>query len=291
MYELRYSACNCPPFFNLFTANRFCCSSSSDLTLFNLFVLALKRQMSLVGYFKKTLSRAKDFAVSATQFTPPFPRSKDLFKFDTPEACQNWIVGSDSEIGGQSEAYWGMNGKNAVFWGKISMEPPSNSNYDRSGYCAIRSKEGPSFLFKKERIDVSMFRYLELKVKGDDKHYMVNIATELYPNVIWQHRLHLFKHDEWKVVKIPFRDFVRTSSGFVQQEQIAMDRTAIKHIGISILEQGGEFCLELDYIRAVNTKNTLGDLDILADGEYVENGLIKRVKPGESIPREPLKWF
>ena len=247
--------------------------------------------MSLVGYFKKTAKYAQNLATEALKFSPPFPTEKMLFKFNTSQDCQKWIVGSDCEIGGSSEAFWGMNGKNAVFWGHLSMEPPKHSNYDRSGYCGIRSKEGESFLFRKERIDVQLFRYLEIRAKGDDKVYMVNICTELYPNVIWQHRLHFIKPNEWKTIRIPFRDFVRTSSGFIQQQQIAMDRSAIKHIGISILEQSGDFCLELDYIKAVNTKNTLGDLDILADGEYLEDGQVKKVQPGQSIPREKIKWF
>ena len=251
----------------------------------------LQGQMSFIGYFKKTCNYAQNLASKALEFNPPFPREKLLFKFNTVDDCQKWICGSDSEIGGKSEAFWGMNGSNGVFWGHLRMDQPKNSNYDRSGYCAIRSKEGESFLFKKERIDVQMFRYLELRVKGDAKTFMVNISTELYPNVIWQHRLNIIKPNEWKIVRIPFRDFIRTSSGFIQQKQILMDKSAIKHIGFSILEQSGEFCLELDYIKAVNTEHTLGDLDILADGEYLQDGRIKKLKPGESIPTEPIKWF
>jgi hypothetical protein len=42
-----------------------------------------------------------------------------------------------------------------------------------------------------------------------------------------------------------------------------MDRTKIKTIGFSILSQPGDYMLELDHIRAINTKDTLGDFDII----------------------------
>jgi hypothetical protein len=41
-----------------------------------------------------------------------------------------------------------------------------------------------------------------------------------------------------------------------------MDRSKVKTVGFSIVRQDGDFALELDWIKAVNLPNTLGDRDI-----------------------------
>jgi hypothetical protein len=64
----------------------------------------------------------------------------------------------------------------------------------------------------------------------------------------------------------------------VQKKQITMDRTKIKSMGFSILSQPGEFSLELDYIKAVNDKNTLGDYDIIDKDQFIdENGRLRSI--------------
>jgi hypothetical protein len=57
-----------------------------------------------------------------------------------------------------------------------------------------------------------------------------------------------------------------------------MDKTKIKTIGFSLVRQDGDFELEIESIKATNTKNTLGDYDILQPGETVDsNGFIKKI--------------
>jgi hypothetical protein len=49
-------------------------------------------------------------------------------------------------------------------------------------------------------------------------------------------------------------------------------------MGFSILSQPGEFSLELDYIKAVNDKNTLGDYDIIDKDQFIdENGRLRSI--------------
>ncbi len=62
-----------------------------------------------------------------------------------------------------------------------------------------------------------------------------------------------------------------------------MDTSQIRTIGFSLIRQPGEFELEIESIKAENTKRTLGDLDLLEDGEFVDsNGNIKRVDVSDS---------
>jgi NADH dehydrogenase [ubiquinone] 1 alpha subcomplex assembly factor 1 len=181
------------------------------------------------NYFKRTLKYISEETKNAFTFKPEIPKKLFLYDFKTVESLQEFIVGSDADIGGYSEAYWGLTPqKTGIFWGKLNQDT-SGTNLDKSGYVGLRSKERNFVLFHRERIDVSLFRYLEIHAKGDDKLWMINIITEgMYPTVIWQHRLKFKKPGEFEIVRVPFRDFVRTSHGFVQQKQLEMDKSKIK---------------------------------------------------------------
>ncbi|KAJ3416465.1 hypothetical protein HDV05_001623 [Chytridiales sp. JEL 0842] len=212
-----------------------------------------------------------------TGWKPDLP----MFQFNTVESLENFIVGSDADIGGLSEAYWGLTPqKTGLFWGRLSTEVPPTVKLQRSGYAGIRSRERPLTLFHHPRYDTSLFRYLAIRARSADrKQWFVNIQTDsFYPSYLWQHRLHFQKPGEWEVIMIPFRDFVLTSHGYVQKRQLAMDRSKVKTVGFSIVRQDGEFSLELDWIKAVNLPNTLGDRDLQ---------VVQRVEPSE---RETGVW-
>ena len=66
--------------------------------------------------------------------------------------------------------------------------------------------------------------------------------------------------------QIPFRDFVLTSHGYVQKRQLEMNRAQVKTVGFSIVRQDGDFSLELDWIKALNTPDTFGDQDMVVMG-------------------------
>eukprot|EP00842_Homolaphlyctis_polyrhiza_P000685 jgi/Hompol1/1617/HPOL_002729-RA len=219
----------------------------------------------LAAYVRRSLDQIKDDTSSALRFDLRLRKEKELFSFDSVEALERWVVGSDADIGGLSEAYWGFTQqRTALFWGKLSTEVPKNANFDRSGYAGIRSKEAPFTLFSRPAIDTTLFRYLAIRARGDQNQWFVNLRTDsLYPSHVWQHRVFFQRPGEWETIMIPFRDFVLTSHGFVQPEQMEMNRSAIRTIGFSIVRQPGDFSLELEWIKALNTPETLGDFDIV----------------------------
>ena len=53
-----------------------------------------------------------------------------------------------------------------------------------------------------------------------------------------------------------------TFGGYVQENQIPMEKNNISSVGLSTLNVDGDFSLEIDYINAVNTHETYGDLNI-----------------------------
>ncbi|KAI8898140.1 complex I intermediate-associated protein 30-domain-containing protein [Globomyces pollinis-pini] len=230
------------------------------------------------------------------QLRMPDETQKLLFKFNNIETLQDWLVGSDADLGGYSEAYWGLTPENtALFWGTISTKVPEGLSIERSGYAGIRSKEKELTLFHRPRIDTSMFRYLKIRAKGDKRDWMVNIRTDsVFPTFIWQHRLFFRTPGEFETILIPFRDFVRTSHGYVQPQQLRMNREKVKTIGFSVVRQPGDFSLEIDSISLYNSPNTLGDFDVLDYGQYIDkDGFLKRLRPGESPPSilDRVQWF
>ncbi|KAJ3023159.1 hypothetical protein HKX48_004100 [Thoreauomyces humboldtii] len=242
------------------------------------------------SYFKRSWSYMKDETVAAIRFDTEWKKEMPMFQFQKVDDLQDWIVGSDADIGGLSEAYWGLTPKNsALFWGTMSTKIPEGVRIDRSGYAGIRSQQRPLTLFHRPRYDTTLFRYLAIRARGDTRQWFVNLQTEsIYPSYLWQHRVYFQRPGEWETIMIPFRDFVLTSNGYVQKRQIAMDRAKIKTVGFSLVRQPGDFSLEIDWIKAVNSPRTMGDYDILEPGEYLDaQGGLRKLKPGESL-REKL---
>ncbi|KAJ3045503.1 hypothetical protein HDV00_009157 [Rhizophlyctis rosea] len=240
----------------------------------------------VTSYFRRSWDYVKNESIAGVQWDNGWKKEMPMFDFTEVEKLEDWIVGSDADIGGLSEAYWGFTPENtALFWGNISTEIPAGVKLERSGYAGIRSKERPRTLFHRPRFDTSYFRYLAIRARGDTRQWFVNLQTEtIFPSYLWQHRLYFQNPGEWETVLVPFRDFVLTAHGFVQQRQLVMNRTKVKTVGFSIVRQPGPFQLEIDWIKAVNTPRTLGDHDLLGAGEYMDqDGKLKKLKPGEDL--------
>ncbi|KAG0223750.1 hypothetical protein BGW42_005703 [Actinomortierella wolfii] len=171
------------------------------------------------------------------------------------EDLKDWLVGCDRDIGGFSEAHIEISkeGKGR-FYGNLSLDLPSNEGVEKSGYAGIRTKTKPGSLFGTPVWDTLQYEFLQLKVKGDNRKYFVNIQTDgVVPTDLYQHRLFLKTPGEWETVLIPFKEFILTNQGFIQEEQIEMFRERVKSVGISIIDRTpGPFELHIESINAVN---------------------------------------
>ncbi|RCI02937.1 hypothetical protein CU098_004345 [Rhizopus stolonifer] len=182
----------------------------------------------------------------------------------TEKDKQHWAIGCDKDIGGFSEAHLDITPEGTGrFHGIISLELPSNREIKQSGYAAIRTKPRDQTLFGTPCFDTSLFRYLALHVKGDRRKYFVNIQTDgVVKTDLFQHRLFLRTPGQWETVMIPFKDFILTNNGMIQEDQIDMFREKVKTVGISLMDrQEGPFEIEVEWIKAMNTEFTEGDLD------------------------------
>ncbi|KAI9341544.1 complex I intermediate-associated protein 30-domain-containing protein [Zopfochytrium polystomum] len=238
----------------------------------------------LSKYLSRSANYVKGELASAIRMDVGWQKELPMFQFDSVEWLENFVVGSDADIGGLSEAYWGLTEQNTgLFWGVLSTTVPEGVKLERSGYAGIRSKERPITLFHRPRFDTRLFRYLAIRAKGDHHQWLVNLQCDtIYDSFLWQHRLNFKTPGEWETIMIPFQDFILTSNGYVQKRQLALEREKVKTVGFSIVRQAGDFSLELDWIKAMNTPATLGDLDLVSPAE------LARRRVAEKSPQQQL---
>lgn len=70
-------------------------------------------------------------------------QTRVLWEFRGPESLCEWVVSSDREIGGRSEAYvkLGRNNSTCMLYGSLCSAPPRDGETRYSGYCTMRSKQ------------------------------------------------------------------------------------------------------------------------------------------------------
>ncbi|KAF9347708.1 hypothetical protein BGX34_002941 [Mortierella sp. NVP85] len=210
----------------------------------------------MLGFLRRSLSAiGAETAKVVRMEHSPWKREMPMASLKTEEDLKGWIVGCDKDIGGFSEARLEIT-KNGTgrFHGHLSLDLPGNENVEKSGYAGIRTKTKPGSIFGTPVWDTCLYDYLALKVKGDERKYFVNLQTDgVVPTDLYQHRLFLKTPGEWETVLVPFKDFILTNQGFIQEEQIEIYRERVKNVGVSIIDRkSGPFSLEIESISAVN---------------------------------------
>ncbi|KAF9949134.1 hypothetical protein BGZ70_001915 [Mortierella alpina] len=211
----------------------------------------------MLGFVRRSLSAIGSETAKVVKMDhSPWKRQLPMASLKTQEDLKGWIVGCDKDIGGFSEAHLEIT-KNGTgrFYGHLSLDLPDNENVEKSGYAGCRTKTKPGSIFGTPVWDTCLYEYLSLRVKGDERKYFVNLQTDgVVPTDLYQHRLFLKTPGEWETVLIPFKDFILTNQGFIQEEQIEIYRERVKNVGVSIIDRkSGPFELEIDSIAAVNT--------------------------------------
>ncbi|CAI2170485.1 6269_t:CDS:2 [Funneliformis geosporum] len=228
----------------------------------------------MFGFLRRSLDVVKEGGTKILKANPaPWNNEQLLLRLNSVKDLENWAVGCDKDVGGFSDSKLEITEEGCgKFHGNISLDvPKDNPRITRSGYAGIRSKVHGSSLFGIRCWDTSLYRYLSIRARGDNKKYFVNIQTD-GPIItdLFQHRLFLRSPGEWETVLIPFRDFILTNHGIVQDPQMEMYREKVKTIGFSILSQPGPFRLDIDCIKAINTDSTDGDWNIQPPMQFHE---------------------
>ncbi|KAF9975925.1 hypothetical protein BGZ73_000214 [Actinomortierella ambigua] len=214
----------------------------------------------MLGFVRRSLDILKSETTKVVKMDIS-QRKKELpmAALRTQEDLKGWLVGCDRDIGGFSDAHLEITkeGKGR-FYGNLSLDLPTNEGVEKSGYAGIRTRTRPGSMFGTPVWDTVLYEYLQLKVKGDNRKYFVNIQTDgVVSTDLYQHRLFLKTPGEWEKVLIPFKEFILTNQGFVQEDQIEMFRERVKNVGISIIDRTpGPFELQIESISAVNAEDS-----------------------------------
>ncbi|XP_058470885.1 complex I intermediate-associated protein 30, mitochondrial [Solea solea] len=181
-------------------------------------------------------------------------QNRVIWEFRGPESLEQWTVSSDREIGGQSEVYLKLGKNNTCFlYGTLSSTPPRDGETRYSGYCTMRSKQLLASFDRKKHHDWTSFNCLHLRVRGDGRPWMINIAGENYfsyrKDDIYNYFLHTRGGPYWQDVKIPFSKFFLTNRGRILDDQYYLWLDKINTIGFTLGDKtDGPFQLEIDFI-------------------------------------------
>ncbi|KAM9294449.1 complex I intermediate-associated protein 30, mitochondrial [Gastrophryne carolinensis] len=181
------------------------------------------------------------------------------WEFRSTEDLEKWVVSTDQEIGGKSQAFLklGKNEQTVFFYGVLNSEVPRDGETTASGYCTLRSRPPRGSFGRKLHYDWSNFNTLHLRVRGDGRPWMVNIQSETYFSQQHDDLYHYFLYTRggpyWQDVKIPFSKFFMSSRGRVQDSQYVLLPDKITTLGFTIADQtNGPFQLEIDFIGLAN---------------------------------------
>lgn len=221
-----------------------------------------------VDFEKGLASIKKNFTLLKKEFSDTLigPEGKSLtehileqtlviWEFRGPENLEQWTVSSDREIGGQSEAYLklGRNNNTCFLYGTLCSTPPRDGETRYSGYCTMRSKKREAPFDRKKHYDWSNFNTLHLRVRGDGRPWMINIAAEQYfshqKDDVYSYFLYTRGGPYWQDVKIPFSKLFLAHRGRIQDNQHHLWLDKINTVGFTLGDKAdGPFQLEIDFI-------------------------------------------
>uniref|UniRef100_A0A1Q3FCN5 Putative chaperone protein n=1 Tax=Culex tarsalis TaxID=7177 RepID=A0A1Q3FCN5_CULTA len=180
-----------------------------------------------------------------------------VFNFERQEQLDRWVVTADRDHSqGYSEARFELGPAGfGVFHGKLESRVPKDGRIKRSGYANITSQRIRKSFKRDSFYDWEQYNTLVLKVRGDGRSYLINLASEGYYDILWNDIYHYVLYTRggphWQVVKIPFSKFFLASKGRVQDNQAPVPLNRISSLGFSVGARGGhdgQFRLEFDYI-------------------------------------------
>ncbi|XP_058126932.1 complex I intermediate-associated protein 30, mitochondrial isoform X2 [Anopheles ziemanni] len=179
-----------------------------------------------------------------------------VFGFETDKDLDRWVVTTDRDHNeGYSTASLERSpAGHGLFHGTLESRVPKDGRIKRAGYANIKSLRVRSF--KRDAFyDWSQYNTLVLKVRGDGRSYLINLAAEGYYDILWNDIYHYVLYTRggphWQIAKIPFSKFFLASKGRVQDQQGPVPLNRITNVGFSVGSRGGHegsFRLEFDYI-------------------------------------------
>uniref|UniRef100_A0A1L8DUN7 Putative chaperone protein n=1 Tax=Nyssomyia neivai TaxID=330878 RepID=A0A1L8DUN7_9DIPT len=179
------------------------------------------------------------------------------FQFKEPQDLEKWVCTADSDHNqGHSVAKFEISPSgHGLFYGSLSTKVPLDGRIKRAGYANINSMRARKSFKRESYHDWHAYNMLVMRIRGDGRSYLINIATEGYYDVLWNDVFHFALYTRggpyWQHVRIPFSKFFLGSKGRVQDKQCPLGQEFITNVGFTIDARhgaDGPFSLEIDYI-------------------------------------------
>jgi hypothetical protein len=170
--------------------------------------------------------------------TPASAQPDSLILVDfSRSAADAWFVVNDGVMGGMSSSDMVVTANGTgLFAGRLSLE-------NNGGFASVRTAV---------RSDLSAFRGLALRVRGDGRTFQVRLRTEDRFDGIAYRADFDTEPGEWMTVVLPFDRFVPSFRGYVPRNAPPLDTGAIRQLGLLLGDnREGTFRLEISRIIAV----------------------------------------
>ena len=163
----------------------------------------------------------------------PSANATTLFEFDNAETIDRWFSVDDRVMGGISVSQMTYAGEGvAQFSGDMSLE-------NNGGFASVR--------YTDKIYDLSGFKGVELRVKGDDMTYQFRFQTDVNRLSYTQP---FFAPNEWTTIRLPFDNFEATLFGRMVREAPKMNTAFLRTLSFMLSDkQEGEFELLIDWIK------------------------------------------
>lgn len=120
-----------------------------------------------------------------------------IVNFTKNSKLYNWTIVNDVVMGGKSTSKISINTDgNAVFKGEVSLE-------NNGGFSSLRHRF--------DKLDVSKFKTIKIRLKGDGKKYQFRIKPSRFNQYSYVH--HFQTNGEWETIEINLADFTPTFRG------------------------------------------------------------------------------
>jgi len=177
------------------------------------------------------------FAIAAHLTASPGAADElELHRFDDQDSLTGWRAVNDGVMGGRSSGGPAYSANGLRFSGILSLE-------NNGGFSSIR---------KSERLDLSNYDGVRLKVRGDGRTYQVRFNTDSrfrgWP-VSYSGSFET-QAGQWIVVDVPFAKLKQSFRGY-NLSQYPFEPSKIRLLGMILADkQPGPFSLELKWIKA-----------------------------------------
>jgi len=162
---------------------------------------------------------------------------KTIIDFSAPHDRDIWETINDVVMGGLSESGVSITeNRTALFQGVVSLE-------NNGGFSSMRTHPG--------KFDLSGYRGLMIRVKGDGKDYRLRLRTDSgHDGIAYQAHFSTEK-DRWITARLPFDAFIPVFRGRVINDAPELNVSGIERIGFMIADkQAGPFRLEIEWAKA-----------------------------------------